>query len=263
MKRLLLALLLAALPVVAQEQKKEEPRSAPAPTARKLFVLKYADPQQLFSLISGLGGSPQTNQELHAITVAAPEPNMPGIEDAIRRLDVPQSSPQNIELTVYLLAGEDGSGGAGPDLPKDLAGVVTQLKNAFSYKSYRLWDVLTMRTRTGKEVTASSNGGAVQVGAAMMPVSTQFRFSSVSTSADGTIHIAGLRSSNRVPVPTSGQSTAPIVGSGALLNTQFSYAEVGLNTDIDIKDGQKVVVGKQSAGPNQALFLILTAHVAQ
>jgi len=36
-----------------------------------------------------------------------------------------------------------------------------------------------------------------------------------------------------------------------------------MNADLDIKEGQKVVVGKISMNPNEAMFLVLTARVAQ
>jgi hypothetical protein len=38
---------------------------------------------------------------------------------------------------------------------------------------------------------------------------------------------------------------------------------VGLSTDVDIKEGQKVVVGKMAMNPNEAMFLVLMAHVIQ
>ena len=42
------------------------------------------------------------------------------------------------------------------------------------------------------------------------------------------------------------------------------YTDSGILQDVDVKEGQKVVVGRSSlAGPQQALFLILTAHVIQ
>jgi hypothetical protein len=55
----------------------------------------------------------------------------------------------------------------------------------------------------------------------------------------------------RVPVPTSPGST------------QYSYIDVGINTDIDVPEGKKVVVGKTSAveGPDSALILVISAKV--
>ena len=42
------------------------------------------------------------------------------------------------------------------------------------------------------------------------------------------------------------------------------YINSGIDQDVDVKEGQKVVVGRSSLeGPQQALFLILTARVIQ
>jgi len=42
------------------------------------------------------------------------------------------------------------------------------------------------------------------------------------------------------------------------------YTDSGIDQDVDVKEGQKVVVGRSSLeGPQKALFLILTAHVIQ
>src|ERR1035441_3623015 len=53
MKRLLFALLLIALPLAAQEAKKEDEKitaQAAAPSVQKLFLLKYADPAKVADL---------------------------------------------------------------------------------------------------------------------------------------------------------------------------------------------------------------------
>jgi hypothetical protein len=42
------------------------------------------------------------------------------------------------------------------------------------------------------------------------------------------------------------------------------YIDTGITQDVDVKEGQKVVVGRASLdGPEKALFLILTARVVQ
>jgi hypothetical protein len=44
---------------------------------------------------------------------------------------------------------------------------------------------------------------------------------------------------------------------------QWSYIDVGINTDVDVPEGKKVVVGKTSAveGPDSALILVISAKV--
>jgi hypothetical protein len=243
-----LALLLLAPVAMAQEQKKADEKPV-GPVVQKLFVLKYADPSQVGELVKVFTSNVTPNPSIHALAVSATPEAMAAIEDAIKRLDVPSAAPQNVELTVYMLGGGSDSESQGA-LPKELDSVVAQLKNTFTYKSYRLLDVLTMRTRTGKQVLTNSNGGTVQTGTLSRPIITELRIDSVGVGADGAIRINGLRDNSRVPVSN---------GNG----NEYTYQQVGVNADLDIKEGQKVVVGKVSINPNEAMFLVLTAKVAQ
>ena len=263
MKRLLLLLALAAMPLAAQDQKEELKR----PQAQKLFVLKYADPNQVGNLLRVFTTNVTPNSAMHALAVSATPEAMVAIEDAIKRLDVPSAAPQNIELTAYMLVGSETGPPTGtpiPPIPKDLDSVVTQLKNAFPYKEYRLMDILTLRTRTGQRAETSSTGSSVKIGGISQPVVTQFRIESATAAPDGTVRINGLRLGNRVPYATgSFQPGVGGVGVNPLVNTQFQYQDIGLSTDVDIKEGQKLVVGKMGMNTNEAIFLVLVARVAQ
>ena len=54
----------------------------------------------------------------------------------------------------------------------------------------------------------------------------------------------------------------PVGGASAQKGAEFITS--GIDQDVDVKDGQKVVVGRSSLeGPQQTLFLILTARVIQ
>jgi hypothetical protein len=260
-----LALLLLAPAAMAQTQKTAAEKPA-EPQVQRLFVLKYADPGQIANLIRVFTSNVTPNASMHALAVRASPDAMTAIEDAIKRLDVPSAGPQDVELTAYMLVG--GSEAASPDtIPKELANVVAQLKNAFSYKSYKLLDVLTVRTRTGQAVSTSSVGGsAVPMANVSQPIITQLKIDSVSVGPEGAIRIDGLKAGNRVPVATgSFQPNVNLSGVNPVvnMNTQFSYMDIGINADLDIKEGQKVVVGKMNMNANEATFLVLTARVAQ
>ncbi|HUP05241.1 MAG TPA: hypothetical protein VMU19_14690 [Bryobacteraceae bacterium] len=254
MRNFIAILALLALPLAAQEQQqKEEPKG---PQVQRLFVLKYADPNQVNNLIRVFTSNTNPNAAMHAIAVSASPEAMAAIEDAIGRLDVPASAPKNIELTAYLLTGTDSDAG-GAALPKELDSVVTQLKSAFAYKAYKLGDVLTLRGRTGQRLDTSDSGGAVTAGGQSQPIYTQFTINALSVGVDGAIHVDGLKLQSRVPV------AGTFTGNGGVVNTQFNYQQLGINTDLDIKEGQKVVVGKMSMSQNEAMFLVLTARIAQ
>ena len=187
MKRVLLALILMALPLAAQTAPPANPEPK-VPTIQKLFLLKYADPNNIHQLLQVFHANIQPNREMRALAVDAPKETMAAIEDVIQRLDVPAAAQANIDLTVYLLVGNEGENPAGSaTVPKDLESVVTQLKTAFAFKSYGLLDVLALRTGTGQQASTSSSGGAVQFPgtAGSQPVYSSFSIRSASIGGDG------------------------------------------------------------------------------
>jgi hypothetical protein len=248
MKRALFALMLfAALPLAAQEPKNPLLPQNASPRVQRLFILKYADPMQLSNLLKVFDASITQNHELHALAVSSSPEAMAAIEDAIKKLDVPPAAPQNIELTVYYLIGGDSENAGGP-LPKDLDSVAAQLKNAFPFKAYRLLDALELRTRNGLGGDGSGSPGpnAAGLGATV----TQFHMNSASVSQDGSsVRIDNMKAGVKLPVAK------------ATTEGGYSYVDLGVNADVDVKPGQKVVVGHLSMGQNQALFLVLTVRV--
>ena len=131
--------------------------------------------------------------------------------------------------------------------------MITQLKNAFTFKEYKMMDVLTLRTRTGSDAETS---GILNAGTP--PKMSQFSIRNVTIGDDGTIRIdrmhAGLRIPYRQPSAV-GEHAAP---------GKAEYVNSGIDQNVDVKEGQKVVVGRSSLeGPEKALFLILTAQVIQ
>ena len=254
MKRILFALLLIALPLAAQEAqaKKDDQKSDAQPAGQriqKLFLLKYADPGKVAELLRVFNASVRPDSEMHALAVeTAIGPSMAAIEEAIQRLDVPSAGSKNIEMTAYLLIGGETAGTEPGAMPKELDSVVAQLKNAFAFKSYRLLDILALRTRVGLRASTSSVGRPMQTGTNMSSPMTQFRISSAGIGSDETtVRIDGLNLSIRIPVRS---------GSG----DQFNFSDVGLQADVDIKQGQKVVIGRVSVAES-ALFVVLTAQV--
>ena len=247
-------LLLAFLPLAAQEPKKAD--TPPVNLEHKLFILKYADPGKLQGLLQVLGANAVPNSELHAIAVQAKAESMPAIEDAIKRLDVPSAVPQNIELTAYYVVGGPDENTPGGPLPKDLDSVATQLKNTFAFKNYRLLDVIELRTRTGQGADTTGSAGVAN---GLPTATTQFRIASGTVAADGTtIRIDRLKVGVRLPVLAGSFLSGP---GGATIPAQYEYRDLGLNADVDIKEGQKVVVGRIGLSKDQALFLVLTARI--
>jgi hypothetical protein len=241
MKRIWIGLLLAAgLSLAAQDGKKAD--TAPKkPQIQRLFILKYADPLQLMDLLRVFDASVRQNAEMHALAIEASPEAMRAIEDAIQKLDVPSAMPKNVEMTVFLLVASDAAAAAsaGGPIPKDLDSVATQLKAAFPFKNYGLLDVLTFRTRTGQPVNTTSSGGSLQIDNMPVSVITTVRINSISVESDGsTVRIDKLNT-----------------------RYQWGHQNLELSTDLDVKEGQKVVVGRLGITHDQALFLVMMAKV--
>jgi hypothetical protein len=249
MKRMILWAVLLAAPVVAQ---------TPAADGRvnKLLTLKNADPNMVAPMFNQWGVTIVPISQLKTLSISGPADKVAAVEAAIKQLDV---APKTIELTVYFVVGGDQPSLAGGAVPQDLRDVITQLKGTFTFKDYKMLDALTLRTRAGSSADTSGI-----LNAANPPRMSQFSIRNATVSEDGTtIRIDRMHAGLRIPytrregVGTDGKNA---------VNAQktVEYINSGIDQDVDVKEGQKVVVGRSSLeGPQQALFLILTAHVIQ
>ena len=151
------------------------------------------------------------------------------------------------------MAATDSAASGGFAIPKDLDSVVTQLKNTFPFKNYGLGDVITFHTRTGQMVRTTSSGGSVQIGSRPIPVITQLSINSIALQSDGnTLRVERLNAQFRVPQPTNGPTS-----------DAFQYIDLQMQTDLDIKDGRKVVVGRVGLSHDQALFLVMMGKLCR
>jgi hypothetical protein len=232
---MILAALLLAAPLMAQPPKEER--------VTKLVTLKYVEPRNIQNMVNMFGVTTNANDSMKVMALSGQPANVAAAEAAIKQLDVPSKS---LELTVYFVVGGDASQQlAGTALPADVRDVIAQLKNAFTFKEYKMMDVLTLRTRTGTDAETSG-----LVGSGSPPRMTQFSIRNATIGDDGTIRIDRMHAGLRIPfLKEAGKN---------------DYLSSGIDQSIDVKEGQKVVVGRSSLdGPEKALFLILTARVIQ
>lgn len=243
---------------LSQEQKRE------VVTTRdfkgKVFELKHRDPNELFStlrpLLSGFAGSDITsNNELRTITVRDFPENIATIEDAIKRLDVPRQSnaEPSVELSLHvLLANTQETGKQLPgETPSDLKDVIKQLQNTFAFRNYHLVTTITQRAvskRNTGNAAMFSRGNAV--------------WYEIYKEADGTSKRSGDDKAEyqyqiREIIITQGATGPAIV---RLDNFSLSFGGSHLQTNLEVKDGEKLVVGSSTYG-NKALILILTVKV--
>lgn len=248
-------LLLAAaliLPLSAQPPKPADNQvSAPAakPGAQRVFVLKYADPFTMADLLRVFGVMVVANPETHAVAVATTFPDvLNSVDDAINRLDVPASAPQNIELTAYFVIGGNTNTPLGTPLPKDLESVATELATSSALKNFRLLDALTIRMRAGQG--ADTAGSAGQVATGSPAIVTDLRVRTATVSPDGaSVRIDRLNAGVKLPVAAGGG--------------QYTTSDLNLNADLDVKAGQRVVAGRTGMTRDQSLFVVLAARIVK
>jgi hypothetical protein len=201
----------------------------------KIYTIRYVDTNELGRALSMFRAQMSANPSLHVLSVRAPKEILPAIEDAIKRLDVPQPDRvTNGELTVFVLMASDQSD-PGSNLPASLQPVVAQLKGVLNYRSYQLVETLLAR------VTNSSRrlnlGGTLQ---GVRPVASEPV--GYTLTADQTT----------VQNPTGKSPTL------YLLNMNFNLGNINIGTNVEIPQGQQVVVGKASMG-DRAFILVMSA----
>ena len=244
---------------VADAPKVQPQRVPRAGDVQRVFEVHHAVPVELARLLSVFPATiTYSGGRTRAIAVSAQPAVMAAIEETLKRLDVseagsgPSTPLANIELTGYVVEALDRPV-EGARVPDELAPAVEQLKHTFTYAAYRLVDTLIARGREGATLVASALGEQKPGNISARP---QYRLRvsrvRVSRAAAGVaVHLDGFSFSAKVPVQV-----------GLTAGGSYSMQEVGVEGDLDIREGQKVVVGKSGVGEaGNAIILVLTAKV--
>jgi hypothetical protein len=207
----------------------------------RIFPVRYIDPTQLKGVLSMFRASMEANQDLRVLSVRAPKEIMPAVEDAIKRLDVP-APRKDAELTIYVLTASDQSEPSS-SIPSNLNSVINQLKGVLSYKGYRLVDTLITR--------ATNRSGGIN-------------FGGQGTTLNGTLMLSetlkpsyNFRAQIQIENP---DAKTPVL---RLTNMAFGLqspglGNVGVTGDVEIPQGQQVIVGKATMA-DKALILVMSA----
>jgi hypothetical protein len=222
-----------------------------------VFDIKYGSVSQIVDLLQFYPARIKGQSDLRAIAVGTEsEDTMKAIEEAIKHYDVPRaggSSARNIELTVHLmLAGNEVK--AGDAVPVELDPVIKQLKAVFGYRDFQILDTNFLRNREGLRGDAS---GVLSIDVpnleGAIPVARyDFDYANATVTAGdkgNLIRIDGFRLNAKIPY-----------ASGKPPTTSFQFMDVGIRTNLDVREGQKVVVGKSKVDNlGRALIVVLTA----
>jgi len=271
-------LVFAATPgLLAQVKKVDKPTEQPASTkpqataerqqhVQKVFAIKHADVEAIARTLRIFPVPVDANRELRVIGVSAPPALLPTIEEIIRRLDVPPPTPQNVELTVYLLLASDQEAGS---VAPELEAVVKQLKTTFAFKGFRTIDTLVVRSRDKQAADVKGLAKVQEDNPRVSTYSLAYRAASILPDEKGrSIRLDGLRFNARIVVKTQWEGprlpTAQDAPAATAQGFAFDSHDAGFGTDVDIREGQKVVVGKAAVGgTNTALILVITAKVLE
>ena len=216
---------------------------------RKLIQLKYVNAGQVHNLlrnyIADSRFSMESDDRLHMLAVRGTPETVAILEEAVKKLDV---APLGFELTVYLIS---TTAQAGDQLPEALASTAKQLHGVFAYKGYQLLESFVLRGRDGQGSNGLLGGSAEGT---IKNSTYSFRYNRA-TVLDGTPKIVELQNLNlQIRMPSGVRND----------KGQQEYKSTGLSSDIDIRDGQKVVVGKSDVNNGESpLILVVTAKVVE
>jgi hypothetical protein len=225
----------------AKRETKSPPPSSPSPEAsapprrgvrpgdvQKVFVLRHLgvnDTARLLSVFPAeIGG--MNDGSLRALSVSASPAVVAAIEETLKRLDVPPPPMKNVEITAYVL--ECVASGDAGTVPQDLQDAVVQLERTFHYSGCAL--ARTVYTR------ASASG----------------HIHSFKEAAPG---LFSLRALIEVDEPSVVRFRSLGLENGAP-NQGGSFSG-----DVEVRDGQKVVLGRFGTASGKDQIVVLTAHV--
>ncbi len=222
--------------------------SAQERDVQKIIEVKYRNPERIARLVHMMHVDARADNEFHVIVVNGPAKDVGEYEEMVKKFDTP---PPNVEFTGYLVSASMHEGQ--DDLPKDLAASAKQLHGVFAYKSYHVFQTLIMRARDGHDARDS---GTLPNSNSQYDLS--FRSANVSPGSPHPLHIDGMR----LEISTGQLAPARIQQTDKDGKPLMRYSVI--QSDIDMTEGQYVVVGKSSTNSSDdALILIVTAKVIQ
>jgi type II secretory pathway component GspD/PulD (secretin) len=225
-----------------------------------IFEIKHRRPQEIIKAISPLGSgfkgaTVSYNDETQTISVRDFPENIAAIEEAIKRLDTPQSArvESSVELSIQvLLTRTDAPSDLVPTPPPPtLNDVIKQMQNTFAFKDYQLVATIVQRAKTHSRF----QGGYAVYGKGDALWLEKYKrengfLDSIQGKANYEYRVTGIEVSSN----SSGDVKIQ------LDNFFFQFGNAVVQTDLEVRDSEKLVVGTASWG-NKAMILVLTAKI--
>lgn len=260
--RLSLAALAFAALAPAQETK-EAPRPLAQtqkadPFVQRVYRVKHTDPRTLYNVAFGGPTQVRFDPALKAIAVAGPLDQVEQTLAIFKELDVPPStgdvSDKNVELTVWIISASAGEAAAGT-VPAAIAPILGPLRAALGYNAFTLLDAPLILGKMGQDSQVIGNAGLVLDKAparVLSEYSCRLRLGQGSRSAKGEtiLQVRDLRFNLKAPYCQDSECKTT------------AWHTIDLATQFDLREGQKVVVGKSKmADSDRGLILIVSAKV--
>ena len=264
-----IAITLILAPVAGAQQQQPQPAPAQADNyvsekgfRSRVFEIKYRDPSNLVRVLSPLGSGfkgavMSSNQDFQTVTVRDFPENIAAMEEAIKRLDVPEPARPGIEFHVHILVATNSpTYSPSNEYPEELSAVIKQLQSTINYKYYHLMTSQVLRAKEQGMRQVSVKGVSelklrADTEASKNPIFYDFRFENIvldtPTSGAAKIQIGQFSFSMKVPLIVSTQ--------GGL-----QYQDIGFNTPVNMREGEKVVVGTTSM-EDKGIAVVLTAGI--
>lgn len=171
-----------------------------------------------------------------------PPESMEKTLELLKRYDVAPTPPPRVEFLAYLVWASSNYGSPpGQPIPAAIEEAVAEMKKTFVYTDYKLLDTVSTEVRHHAEVENVLAGTNTPGGAYFYTLN----YGDTAVSTDGkTVNVNPFRFSLHIP-------------SGG------AYQNVGIATDVAIREGQKLVLGKVRTGVSDSvnIFLVLTVKV--
>lgn len=252
----LFGIILLAAPLNRARAQEAAQAGQPERTA-KVVQVRPGDANHIAALVSSFGVAVQTSDRLGLITLAGPPDNVARAEQAVREIQqlslrAPIAAANNVDLTVHFLGivDKDDSPTTGP-----LREVIAELKKTFPFAGYQLLETIALRARVAEDSEVS---GFLPENLGEEDPPKRYTFSSrigpiEQRENSHLIRFDWIRASIRMPIPNYANP-----------NEKFIFENIGINTALEMNDGQTVVVGKAgSTGASRGYLLVLTAKVVK
>ena len=234
----------------------------------EVFSLKHASAQELAPLLNRIARDRDfvvsAVMRGNALVITASPGTMEIVRNTVARLDAPPAPeplPKDVKIAAYLLEGSVDSNVSGK-IPAILEHVVEELSRTFQYSHYRLLDTLLVRTRERRPARIS---GSLPETASGETGEYSFSFDEAvvrefkDTQMVQLVNL-NLRGALTTVIPTAAPQNRQ--GFQSRSAEPREHREFSIAADVDIREGQKVVVGKANlSGPDRAMFFVLTAEI--